>query len=98
MPISKEEYAEQVRQTKARLDAGECADCPCTKTKCHWHGNCRDCVRLHRMNGDHLPQCMQPIIAEHVKCLARTAELLTEPKPARPDEYYDHAHGPLSKD
>ncbi len=96
MAISKEEYAQQVKQLKARLDAGECEQCPCTKTKCHWHGNCRDCVRIHRINGHHLPQCMQPIIEPHVQALAAAAELLTTPKPPKPDDYYTHAHGPLS--
>ncbi len=98
MAISKEQYAEQVKQLKARLDAGECGDCPCTKTKCHWHGHCRDCVRIHRIDGQHLPQCLQFIITDHVQALAAAVELQTTPTPPKPDDYYDHAHGPLAEE
>jgi len=95
MPETKEQYAEQLKQLKARLDAGECDQCPCPKTKCYWHGNCRDCVRIHRINGNHVPHCLQFILAEHVQALAAAAELQTSPTPLRPDEHYTHARDAL---
>ena len=98
MADSKEQYAEQLEQLKARLDAGECDRCPCPKTECYWHGNCRDCVRIHRMNAQHVPHCLQFILAEHVQALAAAVELETSPKPARPNEHYTHARDALADD
>ena len=97
MAVTKEQYAQRLKGWVERLAAGECAECPCPKTKCHWHGNCRDCVRIHRMHGDHLPACLQFIIKDKIKDLAATAELNTSDKPHRPDEFYEHARKTLSE-
>ncbi|MHC4563908.1 MAG: hypothetical protein ACYS8X_14210 [Planctomycetota bacterium] len=90
MADSKEQYAETMKAIKKRLDDGEYGDCPCPKTKCYWHGNCRDCVRLHRMGGGHVPACLQFILDDKIAALAATAELEVTRKPPRLDEFYDH--------
>ncbi len=35
--------------------------CPCTE-KCRHHGNCYECVILHRGHQDHVPVCFFPMI------------------------------------
>jgi len=32
--------------------------CICPETDCEWHGNCRDCVALHRYHAT-LPNCLE---------------------------------------
>ena len=97
MAKTKEEYAERLKGWVERLEAGECAECPCPKTKCYWHGNCRDCVRIHRMQGNHLPNCLQFITKDQIKALAESVEMETTDKPRRPNEFYEHAEKKLSE-
>ena len=97
MAKSKEEYAERLQGWVDRIEAGECAECTCPKTECYWHGNCRDCVRIHRMQGNHLPHCMQFIIKEQIQTLAASVELETQDKPHRPEEFYTYAKERLSE-
>ena len=98
MAKTKEEYAERLKGWAQRLEAGECDDCPCPKTKCYWHGKCRDCVRIHRMHGDHVPNCLQFIIKDKIRALAATAEMNTSNRPHRPEEFYEHAKEQLEKE
>ena len=32
--------------------------CPCVDVECDWHGNCKDCVALHRYHAT-LPNCLE---------------------------------------
>ena len=32
--------------------------CPCKKKDCRYHGNCKECVAIHRAHGEHLPECL----------------------------------------
>lgn len=45
----KREFLKQVRESGDH--------CPC-KQACPHHGNCFECVTLHRGHRDHLPRCM----------------------------------------
>lgn len=47
--------------------------CPCTEA-CPHHGNCFECVTIHRGHRDHLPMCMWDMINERLHNLS----LLTE--------------------
>lgn len=47
--------------------------CPCQE-KCPHHGNCFECVTIHRGHRDHLPMCMWDMINERLHGLS----LLTE--------------------
>jgi hypothetical protein len=49
-------------------------DCPCTTLKCKLHGNCVECVRVHRQNQNHLPECMQSMLRGLVKEIAEKVE------------------------
>ena len=61
----KREFLKQVRE------AGD--HCPC-REKCPHHGNCFECVTLHRGHRDHLPMCMWDMLNERLHGLS----LLTE--------------------
>lgn len=87
---SKEEFVEQVKDIRAMLASGAEAKCSCANVKCEWHGDCYNCVRIHRHYKDHIPRCMQPILREKVKALAQTVEFAVENIPFSPGEYWDH--------
>lgn len=61
----KREFLQQVRE------GGD--HCPC-KEACPHHGNCFECVTLHRGHRDHLPLCMWDMVNERLHSLS----LLTE--------------------
>ncbi len=72
------------------LASGAEATCSCPKTKCQWHGDCYNCVRIHRHFGEHVPNCLQFILGDKIKELARAAEMNVESKQRTPDEYWDY--------
>ena len=47
--------------------------CPCPED-CPHHGNCYECVIIHRGHGDHLPYCMWDIVNKKIKCLCQITE------------------------
>jgi hypothetical protein len=49
-------------------------DCPCTQTRCHRHGNCVECIRVHRTRKEHIPECLQDMFRSRVKELAALVE------------------------
>jgi hypothetical protein len=53
---------------------GFAADCPCQNTGCTIWGNCLECVRGHRLNQTHLPECLQPLMRGLVEEMARKVE------------------------
>lgn len=53
-------------------DSGE-DHCSCTEA-CKYHGNCLDCVIIHRGHRDHLPACFQSMVNERVATLACLTE------------------------
>jgi hypothetical protein len=97
--VSKTKYVKVIKGLRAMLASSQDARCTCPKTKCEWHGRCYECVRIHRHAGDHIPNCMQPMLQAHVKEIARVCEMTAEPKPKTPDAYWDHIHkvAPLKK-
>ena len=48
--------------------------CPCTKRGCRYHGNCKECVAIHRAHQEHVPECMRPIINAKIKILSEVTE------------------------
>ena len=44
--MDKDEYVDQIQQIRAMLASGAEAKCSCPKTKCEWHADCYNCVRL----------------------------------------------------
>mgnify|MGYP000880487288 FL=1 len=47
--------------------------CPC-KEACRHHGNCFECVTLHRGHRDHLPMCMWDMVNERLHLLSHMTE------------------------
>lgn len=86
---TKEEYIDLVKEIRAMLASDAEAECSCPKTKCEWHGDCYNCIRIHRHFGDHVPNCLQFILKNQIEELARAADMTVEPKPQTPDEYWE---------
>ena len=84
---TKEEYYEQVLQNRKLAADSEITKCTCPNTLCDWHGKCKECVALHRFHNDHVPVCLQPIIQDKVKDLARAVEMTSAKKEGTPIEY-----------
>lgn len=49
-------------------------DCPCTQVRCHRHGNCVECIRVHRTRREHIPECLQDMFRDRIRELARLVE------------------------
>jgi len=49
-------------------------DCPCTQVRCHRHGNCVECIRVHRTRREHIPECLQDMFRDGIRELARLVE------------------------
>ena len=84
---TKEEYYELVLENRRLAADPKITACPCPNPLCEWHGRCTECVALHRHHGDHVPACLQPIIADKVKALAATVEMEAQQKEGTPVEY-----------
>jgi len=54
--------------------------CNCPLTTCEQHGNCVECVTVHRHFKNHLPHCLQFLVSEKVKELAKIAEMKVDDK------------------
>lgn len=49
------EFVRQFREAYAETD-----HCSCEES-CRWHGNCKECVAIHRAHQDHLPHCFEKL-------------------------------------
>ena len=87
---SKDEFVAQIKEIRYVLATGVEAKCSCPNVKCEWHGNCYDCVRIHRHYKDHIPRCMQGILRDKVKAIAGVVEFSVDNIPSSPGEYWDH--------
>ena len=63
----------------ARVKASGEDHCSCT-VACKYHGNCVDCVLIHRGHEDHLPACFHEMVNRSLAAVCA----LTETRPARP--------------
>lgn len=63
-----EEFAAEFRKEYADKD-----HCPCQKA-CRYHGNCKECVAIHRAHQEHVPNCMRPMINKKLKILSELTE------------------------
>jgi hypothetical protein len=90
LAMTKEQYYELITETRAKLATDACRECSCPKTNCEWHGDCYTCVRQHRINGNHIPNCLQFILDEKVAMIAEAAEMTVAKKPGTPSDYWDY--------
>jgi len=56
--------------------------CDCPVVTCEQHGNCFECVMVHRHYGNHVPHCLQFMLKDKIKDLAKIAEMKVEEKKA----------------
>ena len=63
-----EEFAAEFRKEYAEKD-----HCPCLK-ECRYHGNCKECVAIHRAHQEHVPNCMRPILNKKIRILSELTE------------------------
>ncbi len=49
--------------------------CDCPLTSCEQHGKCFECVMVHRHYGNHVPHCLQFMLKDKIKELAKLAEI-----------------------
>ncbi len=49
-------------------------DCPCKQVRCHRHGNCVECIRVHRTRKEHVPECLQDMFRDRIRELALLVE------------------------
>jgi len=61
----KMEFLRQVRESGDH--------CPCQE-KCVHHGNCFECVTIHRGHRDHLPMCMWDMVNERLDAMSKLTE------------------------
>jgi len=64
---------EVIAEVHQSLEAGE-TFCNCPNTACRLHGNCMDCVIVHRGHRDHLPYCMHDMVNERLSALSALTE------------------------
>lgn len=84
---TKEEYYQLVLQNRELAQNPDIIKCICPNTLCEWHGQCKQCVALHRYHADHIPVCLQPIINEKLKQLVGVGEMAAVKKEGTPVEY-----------
>ena len=63
-----EEFVAEFRKAYREKD-----HCPCQKA-CRYHGNCKECVAIHRAHQEHVPNCMRPILNSKIKVLSELKE------------------------
>ena len=63
-----EEFASEFRREYQNKD-----HCPCQKA-CRYHGNCKECVAIHRAHHEHVPNCMRPLLNKKFKLLSELTE------------------------
>lgn len=63
-----EEFAAAFREEYRGKD-----HCPCQKA-CRYHGNCKECVAIHRAHQEHVPNCLRPMLNRKIKALSELTE------------------------
>lgn len=63
-----EEFAAEFREEYREKD-----HCPCQKA-CRYHGNCKECVAIHRAHQEHVPNCLRPMLNRKIKALSELTE------------------------
>jgi hypothetical protein len=75
-----EQFASEFREEYKDKD-----HCPCKKA-CSYHGNCKECVAIHRAHQEHIPNCMRPMINKKLKLLSELTEHTIANEIAAPKE------------
>lgn len=60
--------------------------CSCKKA-CKYHGNCKECVAIHRAHQEHVPNCMRPMLNQKIRILSGLTEHTIANEIYPPKEY-----------
>lgn len=74
--LDREGFKEEALKIKKQfLDEVRAAGdhCPCRQACIH-HGNCFECVTIHRGHRDHLPMCLWDLVNERIAALSHITE------------------------
>ena len=87
-----EEFAAEFREEYKDKD-----HCPCKKA-CRYHGNCKECVAIHRAHQEHVPSCLRPMLNKKIKLLSELtehslADEIEPPKEVLRKEFQEKAPG-----
>ena len=87
-----EEFAAEFREEYKDKD-----HCPCKKA-CRYHGNCKECVAIHRAHQEHVPNCLRPMLNKKIKLLSELTEQsladeIEPPKEVLRKEFQEKAPG-----
>jgi hypothetical protein len=63
-----DEFAAEFREEYKDKD-----HCSC-HVACKYHGNCKECVAIHRAHQEHVPNCMRPLVNNKIKQLSELTE------------------------
>ena len=63
-----EQFASEFREEYREKD-----HCPCKKS-CRYHGNCKECVAIHRAHQEHVPNCMRTMLNQKIRALSELTE------------------------
>ncbi len=87
---TKEEFVEQIKEIRAMLDSGADAKCSCPNIHCEFHGDCYNCIRIHRHYKDHVPRCLQPMLRDQMRGLIQAVEYTVRDIPGSPKAYWEY--------
>ena len=73
--MDKEECVELIVKEREMIKSGKYSEYSCPSLKCKWHGNCYECVMMHKVHKKHLPSCLKPVIENQIKQLASKLEM-----------------------
>ena len=73
MEYTKEEYDKVLDKSREIIADKSLDACPCSQ-KCEWHGKCFECVKIHRIKGKHIPECLQHLFINKLKDIAKCVE------------------------
>lgn len=85
--MTKQEFYEEHQRDKELVQRADVMKCTCPELLCMWHGKCRECVAIHRHKKEHVPACLQPILAERLAGAVALCEMGMEPHEPVPQEY-----------
>lgn len=98
MDLSKEEFAQIVKQLRELKTSDKYAECSCPNTRCELHGDCFNCIRAYRYFGHHVPRCLQFVMDQKMANIVQAVEAEMRKRPSAPAEYYDYVDSVMPKE
>jgi hypothetical protein len=97
MTRTKEEFVGIIKALRDFVASDESKECTCPNTRCEFHGDCYNCVRIYRHFGQHIPRCLQYVLEKKLANISQAVEKEVGKREKTPDEFYDHLNTVLPK-